>query len=90
MDNNTISVRELLNCISRLRDDVNTLNVAFSYLAFAIPREQMLPALASIHFESRSSKWSHEQQNSFRWLAALLEEKYADNITVSEESSGTP
>ncbi len=30
MDNNTISLQELLDSISRLREDVNTLTVAFS------------------------------------------------------------
>ena len=88
MDNSTISLQELLDCISRLRDDVNALTVAFSHLALSIPREQMLPTLASIHFESRNPKWSQEQQNSFKWLAALLEEKYAGEITISAESSG--
>ena len=87
MDNNTISLQELLDCISRLRDDVNALTVAFSHLALSIPREQILPTLASIHFESRNPKWSQEQQNSFKWLAALLEEKYAGEITISAESS---
>lgn len=48
MDNNTISLQELLDSISRLREDVNTLTVAFSYLAFSIPREQMQSTLASI------------------------------------------
>ena len=52
MDNNTISLQELLDSISRLREDVNTLTVAFSYLAFSIPREQMQSTLASIQFES--------------------------------------
>lgn len=56
MDNSTISLQELLDCISRLRDDVNALTVAFSHLALSIPREQMLPTLASIHFESRNPK----------------------------------
>lgn len=40
MDNNTISLQELLDSISRLREDVNTLTVAFSYLAFSIPRNR--------------------------------------------------
>ena len=48
MDNSTISLQELLDCISKLRDDVNALTVAFSYLAFSIPKEQMQPTLASL------------------------------------------
>ena len=87
MDNSTISLQELLDCISRLRDDVNALTVAFSYLALSIPREQMQPTLASLLLESRNPKWSQEQQNSFKWLVALLEEKYAGKITISVESS---
>ncbi|HFU8895906.1 TPA: hypothetical protein ACH7HJ_004229 [Escherichia coli] len=87
MDNSTISLQELLDCISRLRDDVNALTVAFSYLALSIPREQMQPTLASLLLESRNPKWSQEQQNSFKWLTALLEEKYAGKITISVESS---
>ncbi len=87
MDNSTISLQELFNYISRLRNDVNALTVAFSYLAFAIPREQMQSTLASLQFESCSPKWSQEQQDSFKWLAALLEEKYAGEITISAESS---
>ena len=88
MANSTISLQELLYCSSRLRDDVNAPTVAFSHLALSIPREQMLPTLASIHFESRNPKWSQEQQNSFKWLAALLEENYAGKTTISAESSG--
>ncbi len=87
MDNNTASLQELLDRISRLQEDVNTLTVAFSYLAFSIPREKMQATLASLLFESRSPKWSREQQNSFRWLVALLEEKYAGEITIQGESS---
>ena len=52
MDNSTISLQELLDCISKLRDDVNALTVAFSYLAFSIPKEQMQPTLASLQLES--------------------------------------
>ncbi len=58
MDNNTISLQELLDCISKLRDDVNALTVAFSYLALSIPREQMQPTHASLLLESRNPKWS--------------------------------
>jgi len=87
MDKNTISLQELIDCITRLRDDVNALTVAFSYLAFSIPEEHMKPTLASLHFESRNPKWSPEQQNSFKWLVALLEEKYAVKITIPAESS---
>ena len=87
MDNSTISLQELLDCISKLRDDVNALTVAFSYLAFSIPKEQMQPTLASLQLESLNPKWSQQQQNSFKWLAVLLEEKYAGEITFSAESS---
>ncbi|WP_137531063.1 hypothetical protein, partial [Escherichia coli] len=61
MDNSTISLQELLDCISKLRDDVNALTVAFSYLAFSIPKEQMQPTLASLQLESINSKWSQQQ-----------------------------
>lgn len=64
MDNSTISLQELLDCISKLRDDVNALTVAFSYLAFSIPKEQMQPTLASLQLESLNPKWSQQQQNS--------------------------
>lgn len=77
MDNNTISLQELLDSISRLREDVNTLTVAFSYLAFSIPREQMQSTLASIQFESCNPKWSQEQQDSsggllYYWMKNML------------------
>ena len=75
MDNNTISLQELLDSISRLREDVNTLTVAFSYLAFSIPREQMQSTLASIQFESSKPKWSQEQKDSFWRQEVLLDEK---------------
>ena len=88
MDNNTISLQELLDSISRLREDVTTLTVAFSYLAFS--REQMQSTLASIQFESCNPKWSQEQQDSFRRLAVLLDEKYAGKITISADSSENP
>ncbi len=87
MDNSTISLQELLDCISKLRDDVNALTVAFSYLAFSIPKEQMQPTLASLQLESLIPKWSQQLQNSLMWLAILLEEKYAGEITISAESS---
>lgn len=79
-----ISIGELIDHISRLQNDVNTLMIAFSYLAFSLSREQMLPTLASIHFESRNVKWSPEQQKSFEFLASLLEEQYSGNITIPE------
>ncbi|WP_434218884.1 hypothetical protein [Escherichia coli] len=82
MDNNTISLQELLDSISRLREDVNTLTVAFSYLAFSIPREQMQSTLASIQFESCNPKWSQEQQESFRPHPAPLKLRGAFPATV--------
>ncbi|EEW6227465.1 hypothetical protein D7V50_24545, partial [Escherichia coli] len=54
------------------------------YLAFSLSREQMLPTLASIHFESLNVKWSPEQQKSFKFLASLLEEQYGGNIAMPE------
>ncbi len=36
----------------------------------------MQPTLASLQLESLNPKWSQQQQNSFKWLAVLLEEKY--------------
>lgn len=77
-----ISVGELIDHISRLQNDVNTLMIAFSYLAFSLSRE--LPTLASIHFESLNVKWSPEQQKSFKFLASLLEEQYGGNIAMPE------
>ncbi|MCW9840899.1 hypothetical protein MQB66_24005 [Escherichia coli] len=74
-----ISIGELIDHISRLQNDVNTLMIAFS-----LSREQMLPTLASIHFESLNVKWSPEQQKSFKFLASLLEEQYGGNIAMPE------
>ena len=34
----------------------------------------MQPTLASLQLESINPKWSQQQQNSFKWLAVLLEE----------------
>ncbi|HFN5165754.1 TPA: hypothetical protein ACHF8O_004009 [Escherichia coli] len=79
-----ISIGELIDHISRLQNDVNTLMIAFSYLAFSLSREQMLPTLASIHFESLNVKWPLEQQKSFKFLASLLEEQYGGNIAMPE------
>ncbi len=77
MDNNTISLQELLDSISRLREDVNTLTVAFSYLAFSIPREQMQSTLASIQFESCNPKWSRNNKTLsggllYYWMKNML------------------
>ncbi|EFT3165732.1 TPA: hypothetical protein R9N41_004079 [Escherichia coli] len=47
----------------------------------------MQPTLASLQLESLNPKWSQQQQNSFKWLAVLLEEKYAGEITISAEYS---
>nr|WP_111976353.1 hypothetical protein [Escherichia coli] len=74
-----MSIGELIDHISRLQNDVNTLMIAFS-----LSREQMLPTLASIHFESLNVKWSPEQQKSFKFLASLLEEQYGGNIAMPE------
>ncbi|EFA5456821.1 hypothetical protein KE977_004179 [Escherichia coli] len=84
-----ISIGELIDHISRLQNDVNTLMIAFSYLAFSLSREQMLPTLASIHFESLNVKWSPEQQKSFKFLASLLEEQYGGNIAMHRSAKGT-
>ncbi|MCV7818255.1 hypothetical protein ODR17_25110 [Escherichia coli] len=70
MDNRTITLQELLEYMSMLRDDMNALTVAFSYLASSLPKEQMIQILAFIHFESNNSRWSSEQQKSFKWLAS--------------------
>ncbi|WP_230989310.1 hypothetical protein [Escherichia coli] len=83
-DEKNISIGELIDHISRLQNDVNTLMIAFSYLAFSLSREQMLPTLASIHFESLNVKWSPEQQKSFKFLASLLEEQYGGSIAMPE------
>ncbi|MDI0737933.1 hypothetical protein NEP06_26575 [Escherichia coli] len=74
-----MSIGELIDHISRLQNDVNTLMIAFS-----LSREQMLPTLASIYFESLNVKWSPEQQKSFKFLASLLEEQYGGNIAMPE------
>ncbi|AKA90291.1 putative ybl58 [Escherichia coli 3-020-07_S3_C1] len=50
----------------------------------------MQSTLASIQFESCNPKWSQEQQDSFRRLAVLLDEKYAGKITISADSSENP
>ncbi len=34
----------------------------------------MQPTLASLQLESLNPKWSQQQQNSFKWLAVLLED----------------
>lgn len=39
MDNRTITLQELLEYMSMLRDDMNALTVAFSYLASSLPKE---------------------------------------------------
>lgn len=46
MDNSTIFLQELLDCIFKLWDDVNAFTVAFLYLAFLIFKEQMQLTLA--------------------------------------------
>ncbi len=56
MDNRTITLQELLEYMSMLRDDMNALTVAFSYLASSLPKEQMIQILAFIHFESNNSR----------------------------------
>lgn len=48
MDNRTITLQELLEYMSMLRDDMNALTVAFSYLASSLPKEQMIQILAFI------------------------------------------
>lgn len=45
MDNRTITLQELLEYMSMLRDDMNALTVAFSYLASSLPKEQMIQIL---------------------------------------------
>lgn len=47
MDNRTITLQELLEYMSMLRDDMNALTVAFSYLASSLPKEQMIQILHS-------------------------------------------
>ncbi|AWR82773.1 hypothetical protein ACSFU9_005112 [Escherichia coli] len=82
MDNRTITLQELLEYMSMLRDDMNALTVAFSYLASSLPKEQMIQILAFIHFESNNSRWSSEQQKSFKWLASLLEGCYTVHTNI--------
>ncbi len=79
-----ISIGELIDHISRLQNDVQTQRSHFHISHFRYPEEQMLPTLASIHFESLNVKWSPEQQKSFKFLASLLEEQYGGNIAMPE------
>lgn len=85
MDNSTIFLQELLDCIFKLWDDVNAFTVAFLYLAFLIFKEQMQLTLALLQLELLNFKWFQQQQNFFKWLAVLLEEKYAGEITILAE-----
>lgn len=84
MEKKSIKAQELLDVISTLRDDVNTLTVAFSYLAFSIPKEKMSLTLASLQFESTNPNWSPQQQDSFKRLAEELEKKLLPSITIRE------
>lgn len=74
---------ELLDEINNLREDVHALTVAFSYLAFAIPEENMRLILTRIHNESANSMLTSQQQNSFKQLAEQLEEKLANTSIIS-------
>ena len=67
-DEKNISIGELIDHISRLQNDVNTLMIAFSYLAFSLSREQMLPTLASIHFESLNVNGRQNNKNLLNFL----------------------
>ncbi|QLY69348.1 hypothetical protein HV241_10020 [Citrobacter freundii] len=82
MEEKTMSVGALLEEISKLREDVNTLTVAFSYLAFAIPESQMKLTLTSLQYESTNPRWSSQQQNSFKHLAKEIEERLGSSITI--------
>ncbi|MEG0207249.1 MAG: hypothetical protein RR742_25170 [Citrobacter sp.] len=82
MEEKTMSVGALLEEISRLREDVNTLTVAFSYLAFAIPEAQMKLTLTGIQHESTNPRWSSQQQNSFKHLSKEIEERLGSSITI--------
>ena len=48
----------------------------------------MQSTLASIQFESCNPKWSQEQQDSFRRLAVLLDEKEGNHTTAYRDGAG--
>ncbi|MBU5384720.1 hypothetical protein [Citrobacter cronae] len=78
MKEKTMKENELPNEMNSLREDVYALTVAFSYLAYALPEENMRMILTRLRYESVNSMLSSQQQNSFKRLAEQLEEKLAD------------
>lgn len=75
-DNKTesvVSIEELLNVVSDLRREVNTLNVAFSYLAYSFPEDQLKLTIEGLRFESTNPNRDADQQATFKALLDQLE-----------------
>ncbi len=68
-----IPIQELLDIISELRREVNVLNIAFSYLPFSFPDDQLRETIESLRFESTNPNRDAEQQNAFQRLLEELE-----------------
>ncbi|WP_154899091.1 hypothetical protein [Serratia ficaria] len=80
-----IPIQELLDVISDLRREVNVLNVAFSYLPFSFPDDQLRTTTESLRMESKNPARDAEQQAAFIRLAEQIEIRSKSAFTLSSE-----
>lgn len=80
-----IPIQELLDVISDLRREVNVLNVAFSYLPFSFPDDQLRATIESLRFESTNPGRDAEQQAAFKRLLEQLESRSKNAFILSSE-----
>lgn len=66
MENKTTSIEELFSVITQLREQINVLNTAFSYLPFSLDNETLRPTIQALRFESQNPKRTPTQQEAFR------------------------
>lgn len=69
----TVSIHDMLDAINRLSLEVGILRVAFEYLAFAIPEENLANTIAALKYEAENETREERLREQFKRLADQLE-----------------
>jgi|GEM_PF-2008969 hypothetical protein len=69
----SVSIHDMLDAINRLSLEVGILRVAFEYLAFAIPEENLANTIAALKYEAENESREQRLREQFKRLADQLE-----------------
>ncbi|WP_338658683.1 hypothetical protein [Yersinia intermedia] len=77
-----ISMSDMVKVINKLRNEVNVLNIAFSYLPFSMPNEELRNTIEALRYESNNKNRAAEQREAFEMLVTQMDERTKGKITI--------